>query len=62
VFKGKLFIYPVVPLKKDVAVKYLFQHFASHGFSVEQTVKAKKLLSTINDNSHRVWLTFRVSP
>jgi len=62
VFKGKLFISPVVPLKKDVADKNIFQHFASHGFSVEQTVKAKKLLSTVNDNSHRVGLTFRVSP
>ena len=61
-FKGKLFISPVVPLKKDVADKNIFQHFASHGFSVEQIVKAKKLLSTVNDNSHRVWLTFRVSP
>ena len=62
VFKGKLFISPVVPLKKDVTDKNIFQHFASHGFSVEQTVKAKKLLSTVNDNSHRVGLTFRVSP
>jgi hypothetical protein len=39
VFKGKLFISPVVPLKKDVADKNIFQHFAIHGFSVEQAVK-----------------------
>jgi hypothetical protein len=39
VFKGKLFISPVVPLKKYVADKNIFQHFASHGFSVEQAVK-----------------------
>jgi len=39
VFKGKLFISPVVPLKKDVADKNIFQQFAIHGFSVEQAVK-----------------------
>ena len=39
VFKGKLFISPVVPLKKDVADKNIFQHFVIHGFSVEQAVK-----------------------
>ena len=35
VFKGKLFISPVVPLKKDVTDKNIFQLFACHGFSVE---------------------------
>ena len=39
VFKGKLYLSPVVPLKKDVADKNIFQHFAIHGFSVELAVK-----------------------
>jgi len=61
-FSGKIFIAPVVPIKEDAGDGKTFQHFASHGFSAEETAKAEQLLSSINNSTDDIGLTYRVSP
>ncbi|MBC8259724.1 MAG: metallophosphoesterase [SAR324 cluster bacterium] len=66
VFNGRIYLAPVVPLKETegsvVGSEKVFQHFASHGFSLKQKNEVQQLLEKIKTYSKNIGLTFRVTP